>query len=218
LFELHRADHIALTQISSPDLRLLIDTWQDLARRDALPRIGNLDPLQLGANLGRMHLLEVLGPRKFLFLLYGCAVTNPDAKSMSGLTTEDYDNKNFAQVVTTHYQEVVEVRRPVCRHIVATKAGKPYEYIRLTLPFSRHGGNVDLLLVGTHRLSIPVHLDWRRTDDDKSYVAALVEELKPVLGTSKNAVDDETVALIQRFGTALLWNVAQQNSRPGFPK
>lgn len=213
MFEIQRTDTVELGRISSPELRDLVSRWVNSQRGTRLPLIGNLDPRLLGNNLGRMHLLEVLGPRKFLFLLYGCQVTNPDAMSMSGMTTDDYENKVFAQLVTTHYQEVVDQRRPICRHIIATKGGKPYEYVRLTLPFSDNGDDVDLLLVATRRVSVPSQLDWRRQDDDESYVAMLVEELKPAIEGMDENKKAETISLIRRFGTALIWNLAQEEAR-----
>jgi len=147
--------------VTDPNLRLLLDYWRGKCAGRAMPSRVDIDPLEFRANLGRVHILDVLGPERFRFRIYGSAITNPDVRDMTGLTTQDYEDKNFAALVTAHYQECVDERAPVYRYVLGMLDGGPYEYFRLLLPLSTDGETVDKLLVAPLRVIIPVGLPTR---------------------------------------------------------
>lgn len=129
--------------------------WLERCRGRAMPARADVDPADLRSNLGRVHLLDVEGPETFRYRVYGSRVTNPDAADMTGRTTLDYKDRNFAELVTRHYAECVGSRRPCCRAIRAALNDEPYEYTRLTLPLSDNGETVTMILVGTVRHTVP---------------------------------------------------------------
>lgn len=126
-----------------------------------MPTRADIDPLELREHLGRLHLLDVIGPNLFRFRLYGSGVTNPNVADMTGRTTQDYADTAFGALVTRHYQVCVAERAPVYHEVRGTLADEPYEYSRLTLPLSSDGVSVDMLLASPHRLHVSLNLPLR---------------------------------------------------------
>lgn len=160
-FEVKSDRREALETITHPGVRLLLDYWLERRGARSMPSRADVDPIDLRDLLGRMHLLDVLGPRQFRYRVYGSRITNPDVRDMTGRTTMDYDDKAFAELVTTHLQECVDERAPVYRHIVGQLQDAPYEYYRLTLPLSADDRSVDMLIAAPVRISVPVGLPKR---------------------------------------------------------
>jgi hypothetical protein len=158
LFSLDQADRVAVGSIPVPTLARLVEYWRKL-QVDALPSLSDLDPRLVLVEPGRVHLLRVEAPGLFRFLHYGASVTNPDARDMTGLTTADYEDHAFGELVRAHYQEAVDERQPVCRLVKGSWNGAEYRYMRLTLPFGLHGKKVEFLVVCTHRIAVPEVLD-----------------------------------------------------------
>ena len=121
-----------------------------------MPSWEDMDPVHLREHLGRLHLLDVLGPGQFRFRVYGSDVKNPDAQDMTGLTTRDYATVPFGELVTRHYQACVEAREPVYHEVAGSLDGLPYHFRRLTLPLSSDGESVDKLLASPLPIRIVV--------------------------------------------------------------
>lgn len=148
--------------ISDDRLRRLHDYWCGKRGKRAMPSRADIDPLELKEHLGRLHLLDVIGPNRFRFRLYGSGVTNPGVVDMTGQTTRDYADAAFGAVVTRHYQACVDERAPVYHEVRGTLDDSPYEYTRLTLPLSNDGVSVDMLLASPHRLCVSLSLPSRK--------------------------------------------------------
>lgn len=174
-FVLHETVLLDTEAIPSPPLRALAAYWEALRDDEALPSLRDVEPDRAQVLPGRVHLVRVEGPRRFRFLHYGTAVTNPGARDMAGLTTQDYDDPAFGALVTEHYAEAVAAARPLCRAIRASQGGSTYDYVRVVAPFTLDGDGVNFLLVATQRLCVPAGLD---------------RPARPVdLGTLRDAVD-----------------------------
>jgi hypothetical protein len=157
MFEFLSSHEIDLADIPDGRLRRLKQAWDDWREWRDMPPLSRFDAASLGENVGRTHLVEVLGPT-FRFLHYGAMVTNPDAMDMGGRTTADYRDQGFRALVESHYGEVAKLARPICRVVIGRMDGQPYEYIRLVLPLGQHG-EVTFLIVGTQRRRVPAALD-----------------------------------------------------------
>lgn len=147
-----------LESIPEERLRRLLAFWREKQVGRAMPSRADIDPFEMQEHLGRLHLLDVVGPNLFRFRLYGSGVTNPDVVDMTGRTTREYSNLAFGAVVTRHYQVCVDEKVPVYHEVYGTLGDAPYEYTRLTLPLSSDGMNVDMLLVSPHRMRISLDL------------------------------------------------------------
>ena len=150
-----------LESISNDRLRRLLEYWRGKRGGRAMPSRADIDPLELGEHLGRLHLLDVIEANLFRFRVYGSEVTNPNLVDMTGRTTQDYADATFGAVVTRHYQACVEERAPVYHEVDGTLGGAPYEYSRLTLPLSSDGVSVDMLLASPHRVRVSLGLPSR---------------------------------------------------------
>ena len=147
-----------LESIPEDRLRRLLAFWREKQAGRAMPSRADIDPFEMVEHLGRLHLLDVIGPNLFRFRLYGSRVTNPDVVDMTGRTTQEYADTAFADMITRHYQECVDEKAPVYHEVYGTLDDAAYDYCRLTLPLSRDGVAVDMLLVSPHRLSISIGL------------------------------------------------------------
>lgn len=164
--------------LPAPELEVMRADWQRL-RLDGLPSLRDVDPYRIQVTPGRVHLVAVEAGQRFRFLHYGSRVTNPDGRDMTGLTTADYDDKGFSEVVTAHYAEAVANRRPVCRALRAVWKGEAYDYVRLVAPFALEDEDiVAFLLVATHRIAIPESLHRRPALAEQETLRIAVERTR----------------------------------------
>jgi hypothetical protein len=154
MFELQRAIRIEPQCVANDRLRELFQYWQRQCRTGGRPHHDDIDPTEIRRNVGRMHVLAVEGPGIYRYRIYGSAVTNPDRSEMTGKTTRDYEDQNFARFVTAHMDEAYALGQPTCYQIDALTHGEPYRYIRMILPLGDEGG-ISHLLVGTQRIEVP---------------------------------------------------------------
>lgn len=154
MFRLLSLKPIDMREIPNERLRHLYAYWLDLGTGRSMPNWADFDPLAIPDNLGRMHLLVVERPGVFRYQIYGSGVTNPDRVDMTGRTTMDYADREFATMVTAHLSEVVKNRTPTCYRIGGDLNGQPYEYIRIALPLGDGRSEVSHLLVGTQRINV----------------------------------------------------------------
>jgi hypothetical protein len=150
---------IPLENLAKERLGRLLTYWNQKRGKGILPIGACIDPMELREHLTRLHILDVQGPRRFRYRLYGTKVTNPDLADMTGKLTTDYRDKAFAELVTTHLSECVESAAPICREVIAVKNRLPYSYRRLVLPWSKDGVRVSKLMVSPQRILIPAELD-----------------------------------------------------------
>lgn len=129
--------------------------WNSRRGDRPMPARADIDPLDLRGRLGRIHLLRVESPRLFRYVVYGSLVTNPDARDMTGHTTGEYRDSAFGELVTRHLEQCVSERAPVCYDISAELDEQPYTYTRISLPLAGAAGDVEMILVGSHRGAVP---------------------------------------------------------------
>lgn len=143
---------IPIDNIPSFKLQALVAYWTK--KKGDLPYLKRsaFDPMEIADLLGQIRIVEIEPDQVFRFRLYGSNATNPDRFDMTGKTTRDYQDKNFAELVTRHYSIVAEDGQPRCWHINATVSQGTYEYFRVVLPFSYCGTEMDALLVSSDRI------------------------------------------------------------------
>ncbi|MDP6690291.1 MAG: PAS domain-containing protein [Alphaproteobacteria bacterium] len=151
---------VPIDRIPDAGLTALVSYWERKkgGRPFALRR--DIDPADIPGLLGNIRLVDIEAQNVFRFRLYGTHATNPDQRDMTGLTTGDYEDKAFGEVVTRHYAEVAADGVARCWHIKARVDAGEYEYLRVVLPISRNEKTVDALLVHSARLKNPFVL-WR---------------------------------------------------------
>ena len=158
MFQLERSDIIAYTAIPYAELRRLLDLWRDLAGVSTLPRIDRLDLRWLADLLPRLVLVKVRDGSEFEYIYFGSGSAIPALKGMAGKSLSEFPNSDHAKMASLHYREVVDQRRPVCRHVIGRYGAGPYEYMRVTLPFTTDGTVLDRLLVAIKGIAVPEEL------------------------------------------------------------
>ncbi|MBL8808084.1 MAG: PAS domain-containing protein [Rhodospirillales bacterium] len=139
-------------------LAALLGYWDSRRAGRPMPERADIDPSDLGARLGRIHLLDVEGPQLFRYRVYGSRMTNPDARDMTGRTTGEYADATFGAMVTRHLAQCVLEKVPVCYEIHGRLDEDPYIYTRIALPLAGKEGNVAMILVGSERGSVPARV------------------------------------------------------------
>jgi len=149
---------VPLESIADERLCRLLEYWRGKRAGRPMPARTDIDPFELREHLGRLNLLDVDGPNLFRFRLYGSSVTNPDVMDMTGRTTQDYADTGFGAVVTRHYQMCVDEKAPVYHEVIGTLREAPYEFVRLIMPLSSDGTNVDMLFASPQPLRVSIEL------------------------------------------------------------
>lgn len=165
---------IPLTDITSHELRELVEYWDRIRGDRCLPTRSEFDPVEIPKLLRNIRLVDVEKDGVFRFRLYSSDSTNPDKRDMTRCTTHDYEDRGFGDLVTRHYAAVAADGMARCWHIKALVATGDYEYHRVVLPLSRTGERCDILLVKSHRIVNSVLLESR--------YAAGAESCSPRLG------------------------------------
>ncbi len=168
MFEIKSDRRVPLDGIGDPRLRRLLAYWVEKRAGRLMPSWSDLSLEDLAEHVSRLHVLDYEGPGRLRFRIYGGAVTNPEVRDMTGLTTQDYEDTRFGGLVTRHYQECVDRRLPICRHVVASLRGEPYEYFRLTLPLSDDARSVNMLMASPVRVTVPVPLPGEKDRSKES--------------------------------------------------
>ena len=125
-----------------------------------MPLRRDIDPTEIPSLLEHIRLVDVEPGGVFRFRLYSMKATNPDQRDMTGLTTRDYRDVAFGEMVTRHYAASAESGEPRCWHIRASVEAGNYEYLRLVLPLGKTGPACAMLLVKSQRIANPYVL-WR---------------------------------------------------------
>jgi hypothetical protein len=139
--------------IAIPELRTLRNIWVDISAPRSVPRINRFDVRWISTC--RICFVSVKGLYDFEYMFVGRGIANPNLKELRGKSLSDYPDSEHATVAAWHYQEAVDERIPVCRHVRGRLCGEAYEYIRLAMPLSTTGNMVDRLVVGFHGLKLP---------------------------------------------------------------
>lgn len=158
MLEIKSDRRVPLDGIGDARLRRLLAYWVGRRAGRLMPSWSDMNLDDLAEHASRLHVLDFEGPGRFRFRIYGGAVTNPDVRDMTGLTTQDYEDQRFGGLVSRHYQECTDRRLPICRHVVASLQNKPYEYFRLVLPLSDDARTVNMLMASPVRIAVPVPL------------------------------------------------------------
>ena len=128
----------------------LYDYWRKSAPGPGLlPARGNVDPVDLGALLPNIWLVDVVGePARFRFRLIGGAVQRMGMPAKVGDFVDDFLPEESKAQMMTEFQSAVSDRKPVW---FRGRAKMPYEtkmfeLERLFLPLASDGVHVDVML------------------------------------------------------------------------
>ena len=145
----------AAPTVESPILQRLLADWQVRRRGRLLPSRGDFDPLDLKYVLGKLLLVDVLGPDvagrplQFRYRLVGTELAARVGVDLTGRTLDDYPSPEYREFMRRRYTQTVEERRPlssVQTRLVVDNQVRRYE--ALLLPLAADGETVDMLMIG----------------------------------------------------------------------
>jgi len=130
----------------------LHDYWNAKRGSRRFPARGDIDPLDLGALLPNLFLVDVLERAPyFRYRLSGTNVDDIHGQNLTGKSPRDIKTAEVAVTVEQQYRQVVADGRPRCDHLTLLAADHSYwHYERLILPLSDDGVRVTMLLCGIY--------------------------------------------------------------------
>ena len=150
-------------KIAEPRLAALHQYWTRKCGARAMPRRADLDPLEMGAWLGNLLLIDVTGAGDFVYRLYGTKFVDSFGVDMTGHRVDELPPEQQERV-RSDYEAVSESRAPRVRLYTADfespssshKPAAPSQVVtweRLVLPLSEDGARVTMMLVGAYPLA-----------------------------------------------------------------
>jgi len=146
-------DHAVLPDdLRGPDLIRLHADWTGWRRGDRLPGRADFDPLDLAYLLGRLLLMDVVGPPplRLRYRLIGSTLVQRNDRDLTGRFTDAIADAEYRAYVEDWHRRIVETRRPGGRLVRRMIGGRWTHYEMLTVPLSSDGATVDMTLSGFH--------------------------------------------------------------------
>ncbi len=146
---------LPLTEIPDETLRRMFEYWQSRGGSGRMPSRADIDPLEFGWALGIVCLLDVeRNPLRFRYRVDGSIIADRHGEDLTGRTTDEVRPQFYAAMLREHFSEVVESQRPSLFRIAIRYEGRAKTYLRLALPLSTDGTNVDKILTVSERVAV----------------------------------------------------------------
>jgi hypothetical protein len=131
-----------------PELKALLDIWDDRRHGRPMPARADFDPLDLKPHLGHLLLVDVeRAPLRFRYRLLGTTITEILQRDVTGRYFEEIYTGRLQDDLVGAFTAVVETRAPL--RIFST-TGHPrndvYVYDCVLLPLSADGESVNMIL------------------------------------------------------------------------
>jgi len=144
-------------ELRSVMLRRLVGYWDDLRGDRPLPGRCELKPENMAFALAQIMLVDIHWPSAvteasdptFRFRLVGSRIEATGHRGLTGRWAHELQPEFYRNTVLRAYREAAISGEPSIRRIQYTKDGNELRYERVALPVSSHGGQPDMLLVGT---------------------------------------------------------------------
>lgn len=142
---------LPLTALDHPRLTGLYRCWDAKRGMRAMPRRADFLPEELLPFLGYIVLIDVeAAPRRFRFRLVGTEIVDSYGFEMTGRYTEEIEPPSYRAMVERHYAQAADLARPVAHRMSFSEGpGKIHELVRLSLPLSDEGSQVNMLMLAS---------------------------------------------------------------------
>jgi hypothetical protein len=143
--------------LRSSMLRRLVGYWDELRGDLSMPSRSQLKPEEMAFALAQIMLVDIYWPSAvtetsdptFRFRLVGSRIEATGHRGLTGRWAHELQPEFYRNTVLRAYREAAISGEPSIRRIQYTKDGNELRYERVALPLSSHGGQPDMLLVGT---------------------------------------------------------------------
>lgn len=135
----------------------LVDYWDALRGDRPMPARCELKPEEMAFALAQIMLVDIHWPSAvteesdptFRFRLVGSRIEATGHRGLTGRWAHELQPEFYRKTVLRAYREAATSGEPSIRRIQYTKDGNELRYERAALPLSSHGGQPDMLVVGT---------------------------------------------------------------------
>ncbi len=140
-------NRLPLSAIRDESMRAVLAYWEAKRGDREIPARAAIKPEEIGAALGRVNLIEVThDPLRFRFRLIGTQVVQSFGLDPTGSTVEALSPPDYAELLIRQFSEVVAAREPLLHVLRFLEVRQAHEMLRLSLPLSDDGGQVDMLM------------------------------------------------------------------------
>ena len=148
---------IKRADLRSSMLRRLVGSWDALRGDQPMPSRCQLRPEDMAFALAQIILVDIHWPSAvteasdptFRFRLVGSRIEATGHRGLTGRWAHELQPDFYRNAVLGAYREAAISGEPSIRRIQYTTNGNELRYERVVLPLSSHGGQPDMLLVGT---------------------------------------------------------------------
>lgn len=136
------------TAVGNERLRRLLAYWESRRAGRAMPRRGDIDPVDFAYLLGNITLVEVhADPRTYRWRLVGTWWREKFGVEATGMWIDEWPFEKQRAAVRTAYDRVVAARAPRVFARVLQLDGRRIASETLMLPLSENGTDVSMIVV-----------------------------------------------------------------------
>ncbi len=142
-------EEIPVAALEHPRLAGLYRHWNDRRGPLALPARASFQPEGLAPFLGYIALVDVEDqPRRFRYRLIGTEIVKSYGIELTGQYTDVIQPPIYLDMIERHYGQAVDRGEPVAHRMSFVEGpGKVHDLVRLTLPLSDDGRQVNMLML-----------------------------------------------------------------------
>lgn len=131
-----------------PELKGLLDIWNEKRGGRQMPARADLDPLDFPAHLGHLFIVDVeSAPRRFRYRLIGTEITKIVHRDVTGRYLEEVYEGQHLVALTEFFSRVLIERMPLRIYCLTGHPRNPvYAYDCVLLPLSADGDTVNKIL------------------------------------------------------------------------
>jgi hypothetical protein len=139
-----------LTDLPHERLRFLLTYWMTLRRGHALPRTGDIDPLQMGPVLGYLALVDAEADgRDFRYRLYGATLSAISGFDMTGRLLSTLNaSPLMVEFILATYRAAVQRHEPIYTVRTPRRALDTAYWHSICMPLTDDNGTVVRFLTG----------------------------------------------------------------------
>jgi len=136
-------------EIEDTQLRHLFDYWVALTPAGGLPHYSKIDPIDLGAALGIIMLLEPIdGGADFSYRVYGSTIAQMFGTDLNRRRVSDHPHRSMVQYFLGNYRACLRRRETLFSRHSPPEVVNVSQWDRLILPFFDDDERIARLLVG----------------------------------------------------------------------
>ena len=144
-------EELPVSALAHPLLFGLHRHWQEKRGARAMPARADFRPEEMQPFLSHIFLVDVEHePRRFRFRLIGTEIVTSYGMELTGKYSDAVQPPVYRAMIERHYGEVVDNARPMVHRMrFVEQPGKVHQLMRLAMPLSNDGRQVNMLMMAS---------------------------------------------------------------------